>query len=317
MKEKRISKDFLRKATILLILAIIIVVLSILSDSFLTVQNFNNVLRQVTLVIITGLGVTLLMISGKMDLSVGSTLALSGVLVAFFVSNGVPFIPAMLLVLVIGGGVGMLNAVLVVYGNITPVIATMGTMYMVRGFTFIICGGNTIIQNIPSSFAKLGTGSVGGVSIQLIILVILIIFFIFIEKKTVLGKYSFAIGGNRTAASLSGINVGGIEMILYVVTGMLAALSGVILASRLGVGQPNVGTGFEFDVIVAVVLGGTSLAGGEGSILGMVIGALIVGFLGNGLNLLNVQSFYQYVFNGAVLVGAVLLDNIMKKRLAK
>lgn len=318
IKTKKIDSGFMRRATIFLIFIGLVTVLAILSKQFLTLQNINNVLRQVTLVIITGCGATLLMIAGKLDLSVGSTLAFSGVFLAYLVSNGMSIPLAVVLVLIMGVLIGLVNGIFVVFGKLTPVIATMGTMYMVRGITYIMCNGNTIHSNIPPSYSWLGTASIaGGFSVQILILIILVIVFIFIEKKTVLGKYSFAIGGNRTAAKLSGINVGLIEIVLYALTGVLAALAGIILSSRLGVGQPNVGTGFEFDVIVAVVLGGTSLAGGEGSVLGMVIGALIVGFLGNGLNLLDVQTFYQEVFKGAILVAAVLADNAIKSKMLK
>jgi ribose/xylose/arabinose/galactoside ABC-type transport system permease subunit len=190
-------------------------------------------------------------------------------------------------------------------------------MYAARGIAFIISDGKSVNVGLPPSYDVLGRGFVGAVPLPAILLIVVFLIFLFIEKRTTLGKYCFAIGGNKTAAILSGINVNSIVIILYTIVGCLAGLAGIIMSSRLGVGQPSVGIGFEFDVIVAIVLGGTSLAGGKGSLTGMLIGALIVGFLSNGLNLLNVQSFYQEVFKGLVLVGAVILDNTIKNKLGK
>lgn len=311
----KVNRYILQMAVILGILIIIFVTLSIMSDEFLSLTNMNNVARQVALVVITGCGVTLLMIGGNIDLSVGSTLAFSCVLCAKLAAGGMPIVWASVLAIFAGCLVGGVNALTVVKLKLTPVIATLGTMYVVRGLAFILCDGKTISAGLPSSFTALGTGYIGPIPTQLIITGLLVVLFTFIERKTVFGKYEFAIGGNKTAAKLSGINVNGIQSVSYIVVGALAGLSGVILGSRLGVGQANVGMGFEFDVIVAVVLGGTSLAGGEGSVIGMAIGALIIGFLGNGLNLLGVQTFYQSVFKGIVLVGAVILDNSLRTRI--
>ena len=297
------------------ILVLIMIVLTILSKEFLTFVNITNVLRQVAIVIITGSAVTLLMISGNIDLSVGSTVALTGVLAASFAASGMGLWLAMILAMLVGCLVGAFNGIMVTKLRITPVIATLGTLYVGRGLALIFCNGRSINVGLPLRYADLGRGFVGPFPIVLIFVVIIAGVFYFMERKTLLGKYSFAIGGNKTAAVLSGVNADSIVFVLYVLAGLLAGFSGVLLGSRLGAGDPNVGQGFEFDVIVAIVLGGTSLAGGEGSIIGMVIGALVVGFLGNGLNLLGVYSFYQSVFKGIVLVGAVLLDTFLKSKI--
>ncbi len=242
IRVKKMDSGFMRRATIFIIFIALVAILSILSPKFLTWSNINNVLRQVTLVIITGCGATLLMIAGKMDLSVGSVQAFAGVFLAYLVSNGVGLGLSIGIVLLLGLAIGIINGLFVVVGKLTPVIATMGTMYMVRGITYIMCNGNTIHNNIPPSYSWLGTASIGGwLSVQILILIVLVVLFIFVEKKTLLGKYSFAIGGNRTAAQLSGINVGRIELALFAITSLLATLAGIILSSRLGVGQPNVG----------------------------------------------------------------------------
>jgi len=208
-----------------------------------------------------------------------------------------------------------LNGLMVVVLKIPSIIATLGTMYVARGLALVITGGNSIHLGLGPQFTLLGRGFLGPVPIMLLITLAILAIFFFIESRTILGKYSFAIGGNRRTALLSGINVGAIVILLYVLVGTLAGFSGTLMASRLGVGQPMVGQGFEFDVIVAIILGGTSLEGGEGSVFGMLIGAFIVGFIANGLNLLGIHSFYQSILKGAVLVGAVLLDRAFKERI--
>jgi ribose/xylose/arabinose/galactoside ABC-type transport system permease subunit len=311
----KFSSELFQKLVIVGILVIIGIILSFLSDAFLTMTNLNNVTRQVSFVIITGCAVTLLMISGNFDLSVGSILGLTGMLSAWFVTLGIPLYFSIILATLAGSLIGLFNGFLVVKLKIPSIIATLGTMYAARGFALVITGGNSIHLGLGPNFTILGRGYLGLVPITLIITVFILFLFYFMETKTLLGKYSFAIGGNKRTALLSGINVNVIIITLYVLVGTLAGFSGTLMASRLGVGQPMVGQGFEFDVIVATILGGTSIQGGEGSVFGMLIGAFIVGFIANGLNLLGIHSFYQSILKGAVLVGAVLLDRILKERI--
>jgi ribose/xylose/arabinose/galactoside ABC-type transport system permease subunit len=234
---------------------------------------------------------------------------------AYFIPLGLPLGVSLVVSTLIGSAIGLLNGFLVVKLRIPSIIATLGTMYAARGLALVITGGNSIHLGLGPNFTILGRGYVGPVPISLLITVGVLLLFYFVETKTILGRYAFAIGGNRRTALLSGINVGGMILLLYVFVGTLTGFSGVLMASRLGVGQPMVGQGFEFDVIVAVILGGTSLEGGEGSVFGMLIGAFIVGFIANGLNLLGIHSFYQSILKGAVLVGAVLLDRVLKERI--
>lgn len=297
------------------ILIVLMLVLSVLSPKFLTYTNIMNVTRQVATTIVAGSAVTLLMIAGCMDLSVGSIIAFSGVICAKAAVTGAPMPIAILAGMLFGALIGLLNGLMVVKLKITPVIATLGTMYVGSGLAYIICDGVAITSGIPSNFNKIGTGYLGPLPIPFVLCIISVAIFVFIQKKTVLGKYAVAIGGNGTAARLSGINVGFYTTIYFVLSGLMTGLAACLMASRLGVGQPNTGDGFEFDVIVAVVLGGTSLSGGKGSVVGMVIGAFIVGFLSNGLNLLGVQTFWQSVFKGIILVGAVVLDQLLKERM--
>ncbi|MCX6089636.1 MAG: ABC transporter permease [Candidatus Atribacteria bacterium] len=311
-----LSSSFLQKMVIVGVLILIVVILSFLSKSFLTFTNLNNVTRQVAFVVITGCAVTPLMISGNFDLSIGSILGLTGMLSAFFVTLSIPLWLSIVLSILVGSGIGLLNGLMVVKLRIPSIIATLGTMYAARGLALVITGGNSIHMGLGEKFILLGRGYLGGIPITFLIMVLTILLFYFIESKTILGRYTYAIGGNKRTALLSGINVGSIVIFLYLLVGSLTGFSGTLMASRLGVGQPMVGTGFEFDVIVAVVLGGTSIEGGEGSIFGMLIGAFIVGFIANGLNLLGIHSFYQSILKGVVLVGAVLLDQKFKEGIA-
>jgi ribose/xylose/arabinose/galactoside ABC-type transport system permease subunit len=314
MKRRNID---LQKLVLLGILVLVVVVFAVLNPRFIRGTNLMYILIQNSFVIITGSAVALLMISGQIDLSVGSTVCMAGMAAAWFARAGLPVGLSFAIALAVGLLVGLLNAVMVVKLGITPFIATLGTLYMGRGLSYLISNGLVIREGLPDAFSSLGNDSLGPFPITLLILVGVVLVFLALERWSVLGKYSVAIGGNRTAAVLSGINTDGIVMTLYVLTGLFAGLAGVVMASRLGVGDPNIGIGFEFDVIVAVILGGTSLAGGEGSIVGMIIGALIVGSLGTGLKLMNVFTFFQSIMKGVVLVLAVLLDQKLKVRFSR
>lgn len=311
-KKPFLQRSNLHRYVLLGILLVVIIILTSINDRFIRPANIMFILRQSSFVIMTACAVTLLMVAGALDLSVGSTLALSGVAYAFFARAGLPIPAAVILAVLTGGVVGLLNGVMVVRLKITPFIATLGTMYAARGLTYIITDGLVIREGLSDAYGFLGQEYVGPIPVSLIVLTLVVALFLLLEKKSLLGKYSIAVGGNRTAATLSGINAGAVTMLLFIIVGLTAGLSGTMMASRLGVGDPNIGVGFEFAVIIAVVLGGTSLAGGEGTIIGSIIGALIVGALGNGLKLLNVFTFYQNVMLGIVLVLAVILGTQLK-----
>jgi ribose/xylose/arabinose/galactoside ABC-type transport system permease subunit len=287
------SKTY-RSMFIILILILEITIFSILSDKFLTVINITNVLRR------------------GLDLSVGSVLALSGCISAYAIYFGYPTWVAILIGIIIGSVIGFINGSLVVFGKITPVIVTLGMMYIARGTVYIMTGGGPIYLDEFPKFGILGRGYVGPIPIPVIILIVLFAVFFFIMKMMLFGKYIYSVGGNIESARLSGINVNRVRFFTYIITGALAGFSGVMMASRLASGQPSMGGGFEFDVIVAVILGGTSLAGGEGTITGTLVGALIVGIINNGLNLVGVSAWYQSVFKGLILIGAVLMDVSLK-----
>ncbi len=260
MRGKRID---LQKLVLLGILAFIVVVFTILNPRFISGYNVMSVFIQNSFVIITGAAVTLLMISGHIDLSVGSTACLAGVAHAWFSRAGLPVELSFALAVLVGLVVELVNATMVVKRRITPFIVTLGTMYLGRGLSYLVSQGLVIREGLPDVFSYMGNESLGPFPITLVALVLVMVLFLVLERWSMLGKYSVAIGGNRTAAVLSGINTAAIIMILYVLAGTLAGFAGVMMASRLGVGDPNIGIGFEFDVIVAVILGGTSLAGGR------------------------------------------------------
>jgi ribose/xylose/arabinose/galactoside ABC-type transport system permease subunit len=305
---------------IVLLLAILVVVMGVstaLTPKFLTYVNLVNVMMQIAMITLTGSAAVILMIAGAFDLSAGMVLALTGVMHAFMSKAGIPTTVSLLLATLIGAVFGLINGAMVSGLKITPVIATLGTMYVAQGLAFIVAwidGGANVTTGLPRDFQDFGRTMVGTIPLFLIIVVAIILLFAFLFAKTNLRKYAFAIGGNPVAARLSGVRAGAVVLLLYVLVGTLTGFAGATLASRMGSGSPKVGTGFEFDVIVAIVLGGTSIYGGEGSFLGMIIGALIVGFMGNTLNLLNVQFFYQTVLKGLILVGAVLLTRQLRAR---
>lgn len=308
----RFSAETFQRLVILFILLGLCAVMSILSPNFLKVANLTNVLRQVAMTVIAASAATLIMISGGLDISVGGVLALSGVVAAKLATQGVSLPIAILLGVLSGTLIGLINGTLVVGTRITPVIATLGTMNIARGLAFLISGGRAVVAGLPPEFRLPGRSYVGPIPTPVIVMAIVFVIFYVLLHHTLLGKYTYAIGGNKETARLSGINVGLVQFILYVLGGTTAGIAGVIMASRLASGQPDAGFGFEFDVIVAVILGGTSLAGGEGTVFGTLVGALIVGVLNNGLNLLQVHTFYQYVLQGLVLIFAVILDMSLK-----
>lgn len=311
----RIDKQ---KMVLLSILAVIVVTMSFLSPKFLQIGNFQNILLQLAPLIIIASAANLLMITGNFDLSIGSVLAFSAIMHAYMSKAGVPIWLSIVISCMLAVIWGISNGIMVGYLNVNPVIATMGTMYAARGFAFLIArwdGGANISAGLPAEFSDFGRANLFGVMpIIIVFMVVTVAIFIFIEKKTVLGRFSFAIGGNRKASTLSGIKVPHMTIILYALVALLAGFCGTVQVSRVGSGFPNIAEGMEFDVVVAIVLGGTSMLGGSGSTVGMIIGALIVGTAANGLNLLNVPYFYQTITKGLLLIIAVFADQTIRRR---
>lgn len=316
-KVKFYQKPYFKNVFILLLLLVFATIFSVIAEGFFSYNNLVNLIRISIYPIMTGLAATILMTAGYLDLSVGSILAVSSMVFALLVKANVPIFISLIAAVLAGSTCGFINSLTVVRLKITPVIATLGSAYLIRGITFILSGDQANIRGLPESFSYLGRGFVGPIPFQLILIVIFVVIFLFIERKSLLWKYSIAIGGNPSAAMLSGINVTFIVSMLYILTGTLAGFTGAIMASRLTVGQKLIGSGFELDVIIAVLLGGTSFRGGEGSITGTVIGALILTILSIGFNMAGMPAFYQYVIKGVLLILAVLMDNFVKARLRK
>jgi ribose transport system permease protein len=303
------SKQALQKLGPLIGLIIITVILSIVSTDFFTLDNIFNVLRQVSINALIAFGMTFVILTGGIDLSVGSILALSSAITAGMLANGMDPILAMLIGLGSGAVMGAINGLFITKGKVAPFIATLATMTIFRGLTLVYTDGRPITGLSNSSFFEIvGRGYFGWIPVPVVWMLVCYLILYFILKKTTFGRRVYAIGGNEEASILSGIRVNSVKIWIYSLTGALSALAGIILASRLNSAQPTAGTSYELDAIAAVVLGGTSLSGGRGWIFGTLVGALIIGVLNNGLNLMNVSSFYQQVVKGGVILLAVLLD---------
>ncbi|PIC58352.1 MULTISPECIES: ribose ABC transporter permease [Sporosarcina] len=302
-------KSSLQKLGPFIGLLLIVVIISIMSPSFLTLNNLFNVLRQVSINALIAFGMTFVILTGGIDLSVGSILALTGAVTAGMMSGGMDPILAMLLGVLLGVLLGAINGLIIAKGKVAPFIATLATMTIFRGLTLVYTEGRPISGLGDSfTFQMLGKGYIFGIPVPVITMAISFAVLYFILKKTTFGRRVYAVGGNEEASRLSGINVDRVKIYVYSLAGGLTAIASLILTSRLNSAQPTAGNMFELDAIAAVVLGGTSLTGGRGWIVGTLIGALIIGVLNNGLNLIGVSSFFQQVVKGAVILIAVLLD---------
>jgi len=288
---------------------IIIVALSILSPFFLCPRNILNIIRQTSIHGIMAVGMTFVILTAGIDLSVGSILAFTGILSASFEHAGWPVFLIMVVVLFIGACLGLLNGVVITKGKVTPFVVTLGMMSIVRGLALIYSKGYPI-SGFGSSFRFIGAGYVFGIPIPIIIFIITVIIAYIVLEQTRLGRYIYAIGGNEETVKLSGINADLYKTIAYVLSGLTAALGAVVLTARLNAGEPIAGTGYELDVIASVVIGGTSLMGGRGSVWGTLIGALLIGTINNGMNLLGISSYYQLVVKGTIIIVAVLMDRL-------
>lgn len=304
---------WLSKLGPLVALVVLVILVTIMNPSFLSSVNLLNLLRQVSVNALIAFGMTFVILTGGIDLSVGSTLALSGAFVAGLISSGMSPLLAMIAGLMVGAILGMINGLLIAKGNMAPFIATLATMTIYRGLTLVYTNGNPI-TGIGDSFLFqfIGRGYLFGIPFPIIIMLVSFALLFVLLHKTAFGKKTYAIGGNIKAAKLAGVNTDRVQMWIYTLSGLMASLSGIILTSRLNSAQPTAGQAFEMDAIAAVVLGGTSLSGGKGRIFGTLVGALIIGTINNGLNLLGVSSFYQQIIKGIVIIIAVLLDRKKK-----
>ena len=294
-------------------LALLFITLSLASPHFLTARNLGSVARQTAVINIIALGMTLVIVSGGIDLSVGALLGFCCILGADVLARGMG-IP---LSLAAAAGCGLLwgaaSGLLIVVLGITPFIVTLGMMGVIRGLTLVISRGLPVV-NLPKSFASVGEGSVGPLPVPLLILAGAAILMHLLLERTKLGRYAYAMGSNREAARYAGVPLNACTLGIYAILGMLTGVASMIETSRLMTGQPTAGEGYELRAIAAVVIGGGSLSGGEGTVAGTLVGAFIMGLLANGANLLGVSSFWQQVLIGAVIIAAVGLDGWRKRR---
>ena len=288
-------------------------VLSALSPHFLTVSNLLNVAEQAAIIAIVAVGMTFVIITGGIDLSVGSVLAFAGVVMGSVLHADVPLPLALGAALGTGLFCGLVNGLLITVGRLPPFIATLGMMSVARGTALMFTEGRPV-SGFSGTFRSLATGEVLRVPAPVVIMVAVYLVAHFVLTRTKLGRYTYAIGGNEEAALLSGVNVRLYKAAVYGISGMLSGLAAALLTARLNSAQPIAGMMYELDAIAATVIGGTSLLGGEGTVLGTLIGALIMAVLRNGLNLLGVSSFIQQVVIGSVIIAAVLIDMWLKRR---
>jgi len=290
-----------------------VAVLWVLTPHFLTISNLVNIAEQATIIAIIAVGMTFVIITGGIDLSVGSVLAFSGVVMASALQHEIPLPLALLIGLGVGLLSGLVNGILITVGRLPPFIATLGMMSVARGAALMFTEGRPI-SGFSESFRSIATGEVLFLPSPVLIMIVVYVIAHFILRRTKLGRYTYAIGGNEEAALLSGVNVRVYKTVVYGLAGMLAGLAAIILTARLNSAQPIAGMNYELDAIAATVIGGTSLLGGEGTVVGTLIGALIMAVLRNGLNLLGVSSFIQQVVIGSVIILAVLIDMALKRR---
>jgi ribose transport system permease protein len=315
---RSIIREHLTKLQSVVALVVMTAALSFATDNFLTVDNGINVFRQISVNVCLSIGMTMIIVAGGIDLSVGSVLALSGAVAAGLLKNGVVLAPlgvalefttlgAVVAGIAVGAALGLFNGLVITRFGLPPFVATLGMLSIARGLTMLWTGGHPI-TTLGAEFGFLGTGTALGVPMPVWIAATLTALFELVTRRTRFGRHLYAVGGNERAAVLSGLSINRIKLAVYALGGALAGIAGLLTAARLDSATPNAGFGYELDSIAAVVIGGTSLSGGRGSIIGTVLGCLIIGVLNNGLVLLQVSPFWQQVVKGFVILAAVAID---------
>lgn len=304
-------RGFFQRFGLLISFLLLCLVLSLLSDRFLTPGNWVNILRQSSINLIIAIGMTYVILTAGIDLSVGAVLALSTVVTADLLQRGIPILPTVILGLTLGGILGLASGLLISKVKVPPFVATLGMMTVARGLALTYTQGRPI-TGLPELFRSIGTGYLGPVPMPIIVAGMAFIAGYILLTRTRMGMNIYALGNNPVAAHYAGIATSNYTTFVYVLAGALAALAGMILVARLDSAQPTAGISYEFDAIAAVVVGGTSFAGGEGSLFGTLLGVLVISVLNNGLNLLNISSFYQPVVTGVVIALALLLYKVVR-----
>lgn len=311
MKKTNFSQLLIQQRS-LIALFVLIGMVSLINPHFFTIDNLLNILRQTSVNAIIAVGMTFVILIAGIDLSVGSVLALTGALAASLVDLEYSLFIVLPLILLAGTLLGALNGVIVARGKVQSFIATLVTMTLLRGLTMVYTDGRPIstgFSDASDAFAFIGTGYLFGIPFPIWLMAVVFLVAWYVLNHTKIGRYIYALGGNEAATALSGINVNKVKIFVFAVSGFLASLAGFIVTSRLSSAQPTAGMAYELDAIAAVVVGGTSLMGGQGRVMGTLIGALIIGFLNNALNLLDISSYYQMIAKALVILAAVLADN--------
>lgn len=307
MKQKSIARSLLSEYFIILIFAALVIVLTVLNSSFLTPGNIVNILKQTSINGILSFGMMFVIIAGGFDMSVGSTIAFTGILAALLGKGQVPLIVPLLVAMLAGLAVGIVNGVGVAVGNLPPFIMTLGTMTSVRGLALLASKGKPI-TGISDSYKAVAANSVAGIPLLAVYFVIVVVICGFVLSKTVFGRRVYACGGNLQAARVAGINTTFIRIAVFAIAGFLAGLCGFLMTSRVTIGQPTAAESYEMDAITACVIGGVSMSGGVGKAWGVVVGALLITVISNGLDVLGVSSHWQRIVKGIIIVVAVLID---------
>ncbi len=318
LQSKEWLRLFFQKYAIVLILLAMVLLVSALSPAFLQPRNLLNVVRQISVIGLIGMGVTMAIISTGIDLSSGSVLALSAVIAASLAQRPdweaakypglvLPIIVPVLVGLGVGLVCGWINGFLVAKFKIPPFIATLGMMTAARGFALLYSDGRPI-SSLTEAYNFIGQGELFGIPFPILILVVMAVVTQIMLNNTRFGRYIYAVGGNEQAARVSGLNIDRVKIGIYTFAGLLSGLAGIVLSSRISSGQPGLGQGYELDAIASAVIGGTSLAGGVGTVWGTMVGALIIGVLNNGLDLLNVSAYWQQIVKGSIIVIAIIID---------
>ena len=312
MKLKQITK--INELGILIFLIAICIVISAVNPKFYSFINIINILRQTSYIGIIGMAVTMVFITAGLDLSVGSVLGLGGLISAIFMATfGMPVWISVIAGLLTGVFFGLVNGFLIVKGKIPSLIVTLGTLYIARGFMNVITKGRPVYP-LPDTFQRLGNGTLAGIPYSVIIVAVLLVISHFVLRNTIYGRKIYAVGGNLETSRLSGINVDFIRISVYVLSALLAAFTGILITARMGSGQVSTGTGWELTVIASVIIGGTSMFGGAGTVFGTILGALLMTVMTNGMILMRISAFWQNVFIGAIIIIAVAIDQYKRRR---
>lgn len=308
-KARGFDKKWIQTYMLIFIVIGLGVILSFISSNFLTVTNLLNVVRQIAVNGILAIGMTIVCLTGGIDLSVGSIVAFSGIIAAGLLRDtSYPIIVVVLAAIAVGAVCGLYNGYFVAYWNAAPFVVTLSMMTIARGMTYVYSDGRPI-SNLRTEFLTIGKGSIAGIPIPTLILAVVFILGSIMLTKLKFGRYVYAVGGNENAAMVSGINVKRIKMMVYVLSGIACGIAAIILTARVSAGLPQAGESYELDAIAATVIGGTSLSGGRGRLWGTIVGAILLGIVNNGLDLLNVSSFYQQIVKGLIILGAILIDS--------